>query len=81
MAGDKTFPAGFHLLEGLVNNDDVVLMGLKKFNGLRWRSRYLRLQVVLLLDRRRALLCPRRRANRWNTGLTRMILCLPPGAK
>jgi hypothetical protein len=30
MAGNKTFRAGFRLLEGLVNNDDVVLMGLKR---------------------------------------------------
>jgi hypothetical protein len=35
MAGNKTFRAGFPLLEGLVNNDAVVLMDLKKFKGLR----------------------------------------------
>ena len=35
MAGNKTLRTDFHLLKGLVNNDDVVRMGLEQF---QWSS-------------------------------------------
>ena len=74
MANNKTLRARFHLLERVVNNDNLVLMGLEELDGPRQRSRYPRFQEVLLLDRRGALLCPRRRANNNDHGL-------PPEAK